>query len=460
MNNEKIKPANTSQEIRDWLSINGCFHKKGDKREITNVSLAGGSYSINDKLYEDFLRTMGNVILNNFNDGNLYFCEQRKEEFRYMIDFDFKDELILNDKQIIQFGKDIVHCLKLIYSDKDFNFDLIITKSTSSEIITPNLDKLFKSGIHFYLKDFKCSSRVAIIIRSILIQYLIHKYNERHDYNKWEDVIDISIYTKSGLRMLYNNKSKKCCKTGCPDCDHRKYIDINRKYSFLTVIDNDLNINDVMNILYQDDKNIYNLLVDTSIRFSLDNLTELQLPSVDLNSLPWFKSNLFLKERRKTNSKKKYNDIDELFDSTTLKSSKYDFIEINDNDDIRFKSFKKILKGAKKNGVFSFVQYKKCDIKRMFYTKCKKTDKIKSYLFQIDSTFCTNVMREHNSNHIYFILNRTNLIQKCHSQSKNTKTGISCKDCKTPLIQKIPNQIKKVFFQNEEKKKNINISLF
>lgn len=443
-----MEPARTSSTIIKWLSNNKLFKRKGDSRETTLVSLNKGSYSITeDDVYKNFLIVVSNIIENNFQDGFLYFSEIRKKEFKFFIDFDYKDEVPLTDDNIINFGKDILECFKFILGDKyNEDFKLIITKSEPAKITTHNLEVLHKSGIHFYLPNFKVDSKNALKYRAILIQYLIHKYKERSIYNPWNDVIDSAVYTKSGLRLPFTNKIKKCeCKVGCNDCDFTKTYNVNRSYKLLTTLNHNFQEDvDYNNTL----QNPLNLLIDCSIRFNIENLKKLVIP--DNFQINWYNKNK--RVDRKNKKYKQIENIDELFDKKY--NTKYDIDEIYDESDSRFKTMNSLMSKARKNGNFPHIEYKDSDIKRIFcYYKKDDTNPL-FYIFQVNSTYCYNVKRNHNSNHIYFYLNKTKMYQKCFSKSKN-HDDIVCDKSRIILMEKIPNKIKKIFFPIKKKQGNI-----
>jgi hypothetical protein len=54
-------------------------------------------------------------------------------------------------------------------------------------------------------------------LRILFIEKLIETFSERESFNKWDDVVDLSVYEDNGLRMV------GCRKIGiCKTCKNKK----------------------------------------------------------------------------------------------------------------------------------------------------------------------------------------------------------------------------------------------
>lgn len=442
-------PIKNSKFLNEWLLKNDMIVNSKNKLDklITHVALSGGKYCVPENRYEDFINNYVNVI-HHIKDGNMYFVEQRKKGsfFRFFIDFDYKSEVKITDDDINQYSIDIIDVMAKVLPGLKDKLDLIVTKADREDIIiTSNLEKLYKCGVHFHFPNLCIDSNNAILLRSYIIQYLIHKHGERSKYNKWEDVIDRSVYEKSGLRMVYSNKTKKCCKSGCGGCDSRSILDIGRKYIFHSFLNTNKEKDEKLNELYK--FNLKKLLLDTSISyFNLDFISVISVNNT--KKFKWYKSGLYLTSIRRRNLKCKYeNEIDMIVDKIDKKYEN----ETMETNDKRYKYFKQLFKSAKRIGKMKYIDF---DIKNILIMYDDNREII-SYLVIPDSKYCYNVKRNHNSNHIYFILKTNGFYQYCHSESKN-KEGKQCNKVNTLLYGgtnnntnkkiKMSNKILKIFF--------------
>jgi hypothetical protein len=432
-----MEPINLSKKIRTWLFKKECFitKTKNINKEITHVLLSGGKVSIPFDLQDEFLKIQASII-DLGNQGNLYFSEMKTDVYRYMIDYDFQDEVTITPQKIIDIGKKIQSVLSFFLSPYQDSYKnrVIVCCNDAKEKMTDNGEIIYKNGIHFIWPDVFVTNELSMMLRSALVQHFENEGYKRPEYNTWEDIFDLAIYKHAGLRIIGNNKAKKCeeCKGKGNDndciCSGIGKFDDGRPYKLLTVIDLNGNILDKEQEKLEYDT--HELLKQTIIR------SDKKLPNIKINKFPeWFDTEILkthCDERQKKKAKRrKIKEGDNIIEVKTSKiKSKVP------RTDQKYIDLDNYLKYAFKNDE----HYSDFEIINLYTTKDKK----KSYIVQANLSYCHNVKREHNSNHIYFIINGRDILQKCHSEHIN-EDGQCCSEFKH-TVGKINFKIKRLLF--------------
>lgn len=392
-----------SKIMSNWIRKNNCFISKtnNNNKRITHLDLTGGKFHISDELYDEFLKTMSTVI---DNSEKIFISENRNDIFTYIIDIDYKDEIILSDETLNLFCKLINKVLQDFFDDT-YNLKMIVARTDIQKTKNGNNEDVYKSGVHLYFPNLKVNSETAIILRSGLIQQFLLQFGPRPKSNEWEDVIDLSIYKGAGLRMIGNNKTEFCltCKgkryTECPvGCFYGKF-DGGRPYTYLKTFDTN------MNEIYET-YTTYEILKETSL------VLNCKTSNINITDYPkWFDKEC-LDEHK--NIKRKKN--------TRVK--KNHFSKYNKNQILEIKPDTKFFNLIKTSLICNlkteklFFSLENIDITGISVTQSGSTIKSRSYLIKTHIKKCLNVCREHNSNNIYFIINSNGVIyQKCHSES-------------------------------------------
>jgi hypothetical protein len=247
-------------------------------------------------------------------------------------------------------------------------------------------------------------------LRILFIEKLIEKFNERESFNKWEDVVDLSVYEDNGLRMVgcrkigicKNCKNKKEIRDTCEVCDGVGKKDENRVYKPVSVLPNE---NDYLNTIKND---YYVMLLETSI-YNYSSFEETKLNK---------EINVELKSSSKKSKKGK---------SISEKNEQFSKIE----------NF--IKRNFKEN-------YSKCSVKKV-------TQNENSFYVEIDDNYCMNVGRNHSSSNIYFQIRESGICQRCYCKKDSTDGRLHGK-CKEYSSKEIPlsKTLKVLLFGNDFKK--------
>lgn len=406
-----METIDLSKKIWSWLYNKDCFitNTKNVNKVITHVLLSGGKISLPIELQDDFLKIQASII-DLETVGCLYFSEMKTDVYRYMIDYDFQDEVPITHNNILKIGTKIQEVLSFFLSDFQDSYKnrVIICCNNSKKKMTDNGEIIYKNGIHFIWPEIFVTNELSIILRSALIQFFENESYKRPEYNTWEDIFDLAIYKHAGLRMLGNNKTKKCeeCKGKGKNkdciCSGQGKFDDGRPYRLLSVMDLDGNILENENEKLNYDT--FELLNQTIIR------SERKVPNIKINNYPeWFdmetlNSHSDQRQKKKT-KKKKITEGDNIIEVKNNIKSKISHI---DQKYIELEKYLKYLFRTNEH-------YSDFELINLYMSKDKK----RNFIVQTNLTYCHNVKREHNSNHIYFILNEKQLVQKCHSEHIN-----------------------------------------
>lgn len=362
--------------IRTWCienSINDINLK------TTHAYMDKGNYKIPEIKMNEFYE----IFLNNIRDGKFNsIVEQKTPIFKFFIDLDFKlkFELTLENKQEIVVKIQSILKEALIFTSQESNFFCIVSSCNNL-----NIGGEIKNGIHLIFPFIFVNKSMAIKIRNILVQGLYNNVNEETSLLEWEKIIDESVYTKSGLRIMFSYKYDKCIycsektlkKINCDKCQNKKNI-YSRPYYPILNLDNDGNIitikNDISLIT------ISNMFL-FSIRSNEKNI------NIDFNNpLPtWFNSEINLVSNEETQMRlgKDYSIINNC--------DIYNYIEKY------IKEFWHVYKNIKITTIY----------KSIFRNQI-------NFSFRTNCHYCFNIGKEHKSNHVWFVLSPKRVLsQKC-----------------------------------------------
>ena len=396
----------TLNPLKKWVLTNKYFIKISDtkekKAEATHFLLDGGIWKIPLGEYQSFLQ----LLAKDLNAGEKHYISENKTPiFKFICDLDFYDETVIgNIQSIVKVIQEIVNSY---FGEKN----IIICGADSKKVVVNEIE-LVKSGFHLVFPKLWLTVESAKKLRMLFIEKLIETFNERESYNKWEDVVDLSVYEDNGLRMVgcrkigicKGCKNKKETRDSCQMCDGVGKKDENRIYKPISVLPlNEEYFNTIKN-------DYYVMLLETSIY-----------------NYAHFEETKFIKE------------LPNLVISKKPKKNKATIPEL----DSKIQNF--IHKNYKEN-------YSQCSVKKVTYLD-------NSYYIEIDDNFCMNVNRQHTSSNIYFQIKSSGITQRCYCK-KETINGRLHGICKEFASKEIPltNAIKKVLFGNEiVSKKNKNI---
>lgn len=392
--------------LTNWFYSSNQVILKNSDIKPTHLLLDGGAVHIKEELLETFYKLYAECIDKKI---PLHIVEKKTEKFKMFSDLDFKTKEKLSDEYILNVLNSIQDAIYFIY---ETNVKLIVCTTKEKNVMVNN-EVYIKQGIHLHWPDIIVDKKNALMIRELILHKLINIFGEREDNNKWEDVVDLCVYTTNGIRMIGSSKCSYDNYNG-----KKEFVDEGRIY-FPTII-LDCNKNVLHNELKELTNNTLNMIKTISIQTNENVLTEIKKYPEGLN---------------------KTYECEECENNISKKLSTDSLVY---NQILRF--FKIHVK-----------EYSADDIKRIL----NFDDKV--YIILTKSRYCQNIGRSHNSCQIYFKLSKEGLCQKCHcicNSTEGRKYGL-CKDFSSVPIKCTEHLIK---FLNWDKKlkesENFNITTF
>jgi len=394
--------------LKKWVITNKYFIKTSEPKEIklsaTHYLLDGGIWKIPLNEYQTFLQ----LLASDLNTGEKHYISENKTNiFKFICDLDFYEDQVISIKQIEHIVSVIQEIVNLYFD----NQKLIICGADSKKVIVNEIERV-KSGFHLVFPKLWVTIETAKKLRILFIEKLIDTFKERESYNKWEDVVDLSVYEDNGLRMVgcrkigicKSCKNKKDIRELCQKCSGVGKIDENRIYKPVSVLPKSENNDIYLNTIISD---YYVMLLETSI-YNYAQFEETKI-------------------------------IKEMNVIIVSKKGKSSSSGIQQPKELNTKIENFIKKNFKEN-------YSKCSVK-----KVTKNEKDNIYYIEIDDNFCMNVNRNHTSSNIYFQIKPTGISQRCYCK-RETIDGRLHGMCKEYTSKEIPLNItfKNLLFGNEK----------
>ena len=396
--------------FNNWLKLTNQYKKENDDQKPSHLLLDGGVLYVKDIHMNLFYQKYNEAIQNN---EKIYVVECKKNIFNLFFDLDFlinKNEMELNILNIFLDTinttiKDFYNCYhKCIITTADIKIINKIIKNEEEPGKVYNKE-FYKKGYHLHFPDIKVNIKTALDIRKKILADLnyiiktVYGNNLESIVNNCIDIVDESVFKGSGLRLTGSRKGHFISQT-------KEWEDEGREYKLYDVlIENKSCIKEFDNL----NSNYLELIRQTSIITLEDKITPFNYVNIaeecemspdeenmNVNVGSWVK-----------------------LDKTSI-----NYIEIK-------KFFNLYVKG-----------YYDKDIKRIYVS-----DNNKTYLINSKSKYCQNIGRNHNSEHIYFLLTSTGIVQKCFCKCNtldDRKYGY-CKDFSsnsipcTPYLMKLLN---------------------
>ena len=397
-----------------WLKVTNQFNKTDEDEKPSHLSLNGytlyvkkENISIFNKKYSESLQ----------NGDKMYIVECRKSIFKLFFDLDFlltQDQYSLLTEKSQYDTEDVflefINIINdVIYEYYDRYYDCIVTTADIKKVkkickndYNPenfNSEELIKKGYHLHFPDICIDKNYALEIRKTCLTRL-SKYKDVF-YNSVADIVDEHVFVTSGLRLTGSNKGHYISQT-------KEFIDEGRPYKLLYILTN----TEINEELFKELKNNMEELVNkTSIITSQEYITNIKNnPNLDCEETEYDSS---------------VNNLNNSGNSGSWKRLQ--------KDDVRHIEILRFFNIYVKD-------YTIKDIKRIFYSENECI-----YILCSQSKYCTNIGRNHNSEHIYFKLNKDGICQRCFCRCDTLdgrKHGY-CKDYKSDIIPCTP-QLKKI----------------
>lgn len=370
--------------LSSWLYQKRCFLTKDSELPITHLCLDGGRLHIPDRLIQDFFVEYSKGILS----GEKYFiCETPSSVIKMFCDFDYVADEQVTSHQLENWSR---ICRKVVMDTFGRHYDFVICVSASKSV-QKNKRKQIKSGVHFIWKDLFVSTSVA----HQLALRIIGEFNETFPNVEWKEYIDVQVYT-NGLRMVGSRKMvmKKrkirevSDESTTPQTQKNDYetikVDEGREYvPHMYVSSSGVEIPEEDQLCYYNLRQLKQIMADTCIR------TYNNEKSIDpIGELPEL-----LKVKKKSSSNRKTD---------------------TDIEDPRVV-----------DRVEAFIRYQTIVQWNSPLRQLRKHDKF--YIAKIDSMYCLNVQREHNSCGIYFQITEHGMYQRCFCKCDTEEGRLSGK---------------------------------
>ena len=408
-----MKKFDQLNPLKKWVISNKYFIKTTDSRdkkaEATHYLLDGGIWKIPLTEYQEFLKLLAADLSNG---EKHYISENKTPVFKFICDLDFYDETVITPGQV----KHVVAIIQEIVKEYFGDYRIIICGADSKQVLINEI-QLIKSGFHLVFPKLWITVETSKKLRILFINKLIETFGERSDYNKWDDVVDLSVYEDNGLRMVGCRKigfckackNKKDLRETCEKCEGIGKIDENRVYKPVAVLPDNQEYLDTIT------RDYYTMLLETSI-YNYCNLEASVLLKPILVEIET------VKRSRKSNKT-----------STVTQESG---IELKIQTFIR-KNFKE--------------HYNTCTVKKV--TKNENENSFVYYI-EIDDNFCMNVNRNHTSSNVYFQIRPSGISQRCYCRKETTQGRCQgmCKDYSSKEIN-LTKTLKNLLFGEELLKK-------
>ena len=355
-----------------WFHI--CNKYTHDIENVTHYIMAGGKLNLNED-YDKFLEIYAKNI--NYKTS---IVELRTNIFKFFVDFDILSSEFFDIRDYVSSIQEFIYNVYKKY------YKCIVSKASCEIEKIKNEVKYSKYGFHFNWPEILVDQETAIKLRDALVEHFNKLYGKVDIfYDNWDKIIDITVYTQNGLRMLGADKISRTDGRSLPN---------NRVYEIYHVYE-DKEISNELTEFYKE--NTLEAVKDTSIRSNIKDIT------------PYYNLPEFIREEDEDKNFQ-YNDSEKIILSN------------KDPKDIQIRKFFKNHAGT----------YRVEDLRKISYYK--NTD---TYIIESRSHWCQNINDYHTNNHIYFVLKPSGMVQKCRSESgKEDKEGkyCICRNFESPIV--------------------------
>ena len=406
-----------------WLKITNQFNKIDSEEKPSHLLLNGYVLYVKKENLELFNKKYTETLINK---DYLYIVECRRKIFKLFFDLDF----LIKDEEELQLHLQSNIFMDIIQIINDIIFDFygkyytcIITTADIKKVEKPckneeypdkiNKVEYIKKGFHLHFPDIDTNKQYALEIRKACITKLSETFKNKFS-NSLNDILDEHVFTTSGLRLTGSRKGHFISQT-------KEFVDEGRPYKLFNVLTDNVVTEEIYKELNDD---MYLLIKKTSIITDASFITNIvNNPNLDHN----LDSN--------------YENCENCEDSNE-ESSTWNRLA---KDDIKYIEILRFFNTYVKD-------YSIKDIKRIFYSNNQNI-----YMLFSQSKLCSNMGRAHNSEHIYFKLNKDGICQKCFCRC-DTMDGRKygyCKDYSSTLIPCTPHLIKLLNFKEYKSDRNL-----
>jgi hypothetical protein len=388
-------------KLSSWLKENKLFVTKNSGKSITHLCLDGGALHVPKDEYPEFMKRYKKCL--DDPEEKYFICEVPTAVCRMYVDMDIIGDKKMDIDAMEQYFLGIRDVVNSFFGEYDF-----IVCSTDNKDINRGGQDLIKTGYHLYWPTLFVTPSTAEKLCFSIKRQFEEKYGNLENFNTWGEILDSAVYSSSNpsLRMVGSRRATRV---------KGDIVDLGRPYMPHSLV-------------------------------SSGGITPIRDPHkfVDLCSLrvweaetPWIKD---LEPACKFVERSPRNSVD---------------VKIADIEADVQEEIEEFIGGIDE-GV-----WKNCEIRSI--TDCTgPKDKTKTYWIRIDSMYCMNVGRDHNSCGIYFVLKKTGIVQKCFCRCDTDSGRLNgkCVDYSS-RVYKLPKKLSEKIFSTPAPaavtKSNINV---
>lgn len=242
--------------VKEWARAKGvCYGSKG--AVPTHLLLNGGKLFVPPWEEDEFLEKYSKWL----EEGRkLHVVEQKTSPcFRFFMDIDFVSRCPPTVADLTTLAEVIGVSVAKCAVRSDFHVSI-----SNKFALSLKGKEGFKRGLHLVF-DFPVNKGAALLIR----RHVIRDLREAFGKDAWEEMVDASVYTGAGLRMIGSRKARRCgCKDGCRGCAFTRFIACEPVYEPLgayastydMVVANSIRTNDTSSVYvvpYEEDDDEY-----------------------------------------------------------------------------------------------------------------------------------------------------------------------------------------------------------
>ena len=353
--------------FKQWCSEQGFTIPKGSP---THVLMDGGVLEVPFDRLNDFYKTYVQCIKYG---EQIFVVEQKTDVYNFFLDIDYKDTTELDLDEIKSISLDVCSKIETLG---------LPTRCTISVAKPKKKDNFIKTGIHFNWPDLPVTQEGAVNLRWHVISTL--NISKRGD---WSHYVDGSVYGDpetgtrgSGFRMPWSHKKGKhaeCKGQGCAVCEYT----------------GKLTEGEYLPVLSYDEKGISVCDSEISVEGLWNATVRCECDPVTVPKGP-----VAVEVKKKEGNFKSLQTKNEIIDSD-LSAQLETFVRLN-------------MPGQSKSRIKKIFKYRD------------------TYRVETTSRYCENISRNHNSNHVWFVISNRTICQKCFCKCETMegrKHGF-CKD--------------------------------
>lgn len=376
-----------------------------------------------------------------------FFVETRTPVFRYFMDLDFKQPAALPPRSMEAAAFVVCRTLRRFWPGKAegdaFFRCMVSTTDYKEEPARPGSEAAakVKSGVHLIWPEIFVNDAMALDIRESVIADLQDTFGPRTEpaMNHWGDVVDLTVYKGSGLRMIGSNKTVECvaCKRKgvdadgktCRACGGNKTVDAKRPYMPLCALDGAGRRDSVKEAEYL--KSFYAVVLESTIRCHLPEVpdTGFRLPE----GAPTFASCSGAARRAGgASGTARGASSGPAKGASASGGAAKNKIDLSSSEAQMLQVF---LRSSMGGGTV----YKGVGLQSLVVNA--KRSKYLANVQGPNATFCLNVDRCHRSNRAYFEVTPEGCVQRCHDQSDVAEADMRyglCRDYRSATVRLPP----------------------